>query len=82
MTIDWVFVLLMVVAVLLTGISKSGFAGGVGVVAVPLISLKASPAFAVAVMLPLLIVMYVFSLKAWGRQRVDRLRWLMFPPTI
>ncbi|MCD6005320.1 sulfite exporter TauE/SafE family protein [Halomonas sp. XH26] len=82
MGVDWVFVILMVVAVLLTGISKSGFAGGVGVVAVPLISLKASPAFAVAVMLPLLIVMDIFSLKAWWRQRVDRLLWLMFPPAI
>ncbi|MGO2006644.1 sulfite exporter TauE/SafE family protein [Vreelandella alkaliphila] len=82
MGIDWIFVILMVVAVLLTGISKSGFAGGVGVVAVPLISLKASPTFAVAVMLPLLIVMDVFSLKAWWRQRVDRLLLLMFPPAI
>lgn len=82
MVIDWVFLALMVVAVLLTGISKSGFAGGVGVVAVPLISLKASPTFAVAVMLPLLIVMDVLSLKAWWRQRVDRLLWLMFPPAI
>ncbi|MGS2744814.1 sulfite exporter TauE/SafE family protein [Halomonas sp. LS-001] len=82
MTVDWLFVLLMVVAVLLTGISKSGFAGGVGVVAVPLISLKASPTFAVAVMLPLLIVMDVFSLKAWWRQRVDHLLLLMFPPAI
>ncbi|AIA74073.1 sulfite exporter TauE/SafE family protein [Vreelandella alkaliphila] len=82
MGVDWVFVILMMVAVLLTGISKSGFAGGVGVVAVPLISLKASPTFAVAVMLPLLIVMDIFSLKAWWRQRVDRLLWLMFPPAI
>lgn len=82
MVVDWVFVALMIIAVLLTGISKSGFAGGVGVVAVPLISLKASPTFAVAVMLPLLIVMDIFSLKAWWRQRVDRLLWLMFPPAI
>ena len=82
MVVDWVFVALMVVAVLLTGISKSGFAGGVGVVAVPLISLKASPTFAVAVMLPLLIVMDVFSLKAWWHQRVGRLLWLMFPPAV
>lgn len=82
MGIDWIFVILMVIAVLLTGISKSGFAGGVGVVAVPLISLKASPTFAVAVMLPLLIVMDVFSLKAWWRQRVDRLLLVMFPPAI
>ena len=82
MPYDWQFIALMVVAVLITGISKSGFAGGVGVVAVPLISLKASPAFAIAVMLPLLIVMDVFSLRAWWRYRVDSLLWLVFPPAV
>ncbi|RAR60410.1 hypothetical protein BCL93_107214 [Onishia taeanensis] len=82
MVYDWQFIALMVVAVLITGISKSGFAGGVGVVAVPLISLKASPAYAVAVMLPLLIVMDVFSLRAWWRYRVGSLLWLMFPPAV
>ena len=82
MLYDWQFIVLMIVAVLITGISKSGFAGGVGVVAVPLISLKASPTFAVAVMLPLLIVMDVFSLRAWWRHRVGSLLWLMFPPAV
>lgn len=82
MVYDWQFIGLLIVAVLFTGISKSGFAGGVGVIAVPLISLKASPVFAVAVMLPLLIVMDVFSLRAWWRSRVDRLLRLMFPPAV
>ncbi|MFC3283327.1 sulfite exporter TauE/SafE family protein [Litchfieldella rifensis] len=77
---EWQLVALMIVAVLITGISKSGFAGGVGVVAVPLISLKASPAFAAAIMLPLLIIMDVFSLRAWWRQSVGRVLWLMLPP--
>ncbi len=82
MMFDWQVVCLVIVAVLITGISKSGFAGGIGVVAVPLISLKASPTFAVAVMLPLLIVMDVFSLRAWRRHCVNSLFWLMFPPAI
>jgi len=82
MLYEWQFIVLMIVAVLITGISKSGFAGGVGVVAVPLISLKASPTFAVAIMLPLLIVMDVFSLRAWWRHRVGTLLWLMFPPAV
>ncbi|MDZ7854549.1 MAG: sulfite exporter TauE/SafE family protein [Halomonas sp.] len=82
MVYDWQFIVLIIIAVLITGISKSGFAGGVGVVAVPLISLKASPAFAVAVMLPLLIVMDVFSLKAWWRHHVGSVLWLMFPPAV
>lgn len=79
---DWQLICLIIVAVLITGISKSGFAGGVGVVAVPLISLKASPAFAVAVMLPLLIVMDVFSVRAWWRHRVGSVVWLMLPPAV
>ncbi len=79
---DWQTICLIIVAVLITGISKSGFAGGVGVVAVPLISLKASPAFAVAVMLPLLIIMDFFSLRAWWRHRVGSLLWLLFPPAV
>ncbi|MFW3615754.1 sulfite exporter TauE/SafE family protein [Billgrantia antri] len=82
MMYDWQFIALIIIAVLITGISKSGFAGGVGVVAVPLISLKASPAFAVAVMLPLLIVMDIFSLKAWWRHRIGGVLWLMLPPAV
>ncbi|ATJ81297.1 sulfite exporter TauE/SafE family protein [Halomonas beimenensis] len=82
MILDPSLLALLVAGVLLTGISKSGLAGGVGVVAVPLISLQASPAFAVAVMLPLLIVMDAFSLRAWWRHRVDGLLWLMFPAAV
>ena len=54
---DALFWLLAVVGVFLTGISKSGFAGGAGVVAVPLLALVVSPALAVTLMLPLLLVM-------------------------
>lgn len=82
MVFDGSFLALLILAVLLTGISKSGFAGGVGVVAVPMLSLKTSPATAVALMLPLLIFMDVFSLKAWWRERVDRILLLMFPPAV
>jgi uncharacterized membrane protein YfcA len=53
------FYSLAVLGVLLTGISKSGFAGGAGVVAVPLLALVMPIPLAVALMLPLLIVMDV-----------------------
>ena len=82
MVYDGQFIALLIVAVLITGISKSGFAGGVGVVAVPLLSLKTSPTVAVALMLPLLIFMDAFSLKAWWRHRVDRLLRLLFPAAV
>lgn len=82
MILDPYLLALLVMGVLLTGISKSGFAGGVGVVAVPLISLQASPAFAVAIMLPLLIMMDVLSLRVWWRHRVDGLLLLMLPAAV
>lgn len=51
------FWLLVITGVLLTGISKSGFAGGAGVVAVPLLSLVMPVQQAAAMMLPLLLIM-------------------------
>ncbi|MGB1581258.1 MAG: sulfite exporter TauE/SafE family protein [Nevskiales bacterium] len=54
---DPVFWALAIVGVFLTGVSKSGFAGGAGVVAVPLLALVAPPALAIIVMLPLLLLM-------------------------
>lgn len=53
----WLFWLTAIVGVVLTGISKSGFAGGAGVVAVPLLALTIPVPVAVTLMLPLLIIM-------------------------
>lgn len=54
-------------AVVIAGLSKGGFGGGAGFVAAPLIALALPPAQAVAVMLPLLMLMDVTGLKAyWG----------------
>lgn len=57
------FWLLAIAGVLLTGISKSGFAGGAGVIAVPLLSLVIPVPTAAALMLPLLLVMDAKSLS-------------------
>ncbi len=62
------FYALGVVAVLLTGISKSGFAGGVGSLAVPLMAMTVSPAVAAAIMLPILCLMDVLTIWAYRRQ--------------
>lgn len=56
---DPLFYLLAVPAVLIAGISKGGFGGGLGVVAVPLMALAVPPQQAAAVMLPLLCLMDV-----------------------
>jgi len=57
-----------IVAVLLLGIAKGGLAGGIGLVAVPLMSLSIEPARAAAILLPILLVMDVTALRPyWGK---------------
>lgn len=55
-------------AVLLTGISKSGLGGSLGGLAVPFLSMWISPRDAAAVMLPILIAMDLFGIRAWRGQ--------------
>ncbi|MCP4006605.1 MAG: sulfite exporter TauE/SafE family protein [bacterium] len=56
-----------VVAVLILGIAKGGLAGGIGLVAVPLMSLTIEPARAAAILLPVLMLMDVAALRRyWG----------------
>jgi uncharacterized membrane protein YfcA len=55
-------------AVLLVGVSKGGFGGSTGVMAVPLMALAVSPTTAAAIMLPLLCAMDLLTLRAyWGK---------------
>ncbi|UYF99607.1 MULTISPECIES: sulfite exporter TauE/SafE family protein [unclassified Halomonas] len=57
--------LLIIFSVYLTGVSKGGFAGGFGTLSVPLMALVISPTQAAGLLLPLLLVMDVFAVKAW-----------------
>ncbi|MGK0501111.1 MAG: putative membrane protein YfcA [Oceanicoccus sp.] len=69
------FWLLAITGVLLTGISKSGFAGGAGVVAVPLLSLVMSVQEAAAIMLPLLLVMDAKTLRLyWSSVNLSQIK--------
>ena len=65
MITDPAFYLAAVPAVLLFGIAKGGFAGGLGVAAVPLMALVVSPVQAAAILLPILCVMDLVSLWAY-----------------
>jgi len=62
---DPVFYAACVPAVLLFGIAKGGFGGGLGVAAVPLMSLVMSPLQAAAILLPILCLMDLLSLWAY-----------------
>jgi uncharacterized membrane protein YfcA len=61
---DPFFYLAAIPAVLIVGISKGGFGGGLGLIAVPMMALVISPAQAAAIMLPILCIMDLFAL--WG----------------
>lgn len=65
------FYLAAVPAVLLIGLSKSGFAAGIGTLAVPMLALAVPVPTAAAVLLPLLTVIDLLSLRAY-RGEYDR----------
>ncbi|WP_240474897.1 TSUP family transporter [Rheinheimera baltica] len=79
---DLLTLFVIAVAVLLTGISKSGFAGAIGGITVPLMSLVISPALAAALLLPILIIADVLSLRQWWGQQSNQHLWLLVPAAL
>jgi uncharacterized membrane protein YfcA len=67
MITDPLFYALAIPAILITGISKSGFGGAMGGLAVPLLSLAIAPDEAAGIMLPILCVMDVVGLRRFAR---------------
>jgi uncharacterized membrane protein YfcA len=58
-------------AVILVGLSKGGFGGGVGFLGVPLMALVIPPVQAAAILLPIMVVMDMVALWSW-RGKWDR----------
>jgi len=75
---DPLFYALAIPAVLVFGISKGGFGGGLGIVTVPMLALVVSPVQAAAILLPILCLMDLFSLWAFrGKWLIGELRLLV-----
>lgn len=75
------FYLIGVPAVLLYGISKGGFGGGFGIIAVPLLAIVVPATVAAAVILPILCVMDLVGMRVyWGKWDWGLLK-LMIPPS-
>lgn len=76
---DPMFYAVAVPAVLLVGLSKSGFGGGFGALGVPLMALAVPVPQAAAVMLPLLCLMDLFGVRALWREADRGLLRLLLP---
>lgn len=64
MLTDPAFYATAIPAVLIFGISKGGFGGGMGIMAVPMMALAIHPSVAAGILLPLLILMD--AIGAWA----------------
>nr|WP_232784188.1 TSUP family transporter [Moritella sp. Urea-trap-13] len=64
---DIITIVLIATVVVLIGVSKSAFAGALGVLAVPLLMIKLPATEAIALMLPLLIVGDILSVRSYWK---------------
>ena len=76
---DPAFYAVAIPAVLLVGVSKSGFGAGFGALGVPLMALAVPVPQAAAIMLPLLLIMDAFGIKALWHERDRALLRLLVP---
>lgn len=76
---DWGFYAVAVPAVLLLGISKSGFGAGFGSLAVPLMALSVSVPQAAAILMPVLLVMDLLGIAAFRKDFDRRLLRFLLP---
>ncbi|WP_430459690.1 sulfite exporter TauE/SafE family protein [Thalassolituus sp. LLYu03] len=66
-SVDLTFLLVTLTGVLITGISKSGFGGGIGVVAVPMMAPFIGGEAAIGILLPVLLLMDALTIRIYRR---------------
>ena len=73
------YIVTAIIALLVTGVSKGGFGGGVGILSVPLMLQVASYKFVLGVWLPILIVCDCATIRQYPREWNPRAFWLIAP---
>ena len=79
---DWLFYVTGAFVVIMTGVSKSGFAGGLTVLSVPLLSIFIAPQVAAAIMLPILCIIDISNIWHYRKDWVRRIVYLLIPGAI
>jgi len=75
MILDPFFYICAIPAILLFGMAKGGFGGGISMLSVPLIALAVPPVQAAAILLPILVVMDLFAIKSFrGQCSIENLK--------
>ncbi len=78
MITDYYFYLTAIPAILIYGLAKGGLGAGLGVIAIPLMSLTGSPVQAATILLPILCVMDLFAIKAhWKHADMREIRFML-----
>lgn len=78
MPADYWFYVIAIPAVVITGMSKGGFGGGVGMLGTPLLALAVDPVRAAAILLPVLVAMDLVGLLSYrGRVHWSIVRQMM-----
>lgn len=76
------FYLAAIPAVLIAGISKGGFAGGLGVLAVPMMAVFIPPMQAASIMLPILCLMDLTGLWSWRDKWDHQIMRILLPASL
>lgn len=82
LTSDPLVLICAIIAVILTGLSKGGLGGAMAMLGVPIMAIAMPPIQAAAILLPILIVMDIFSLWSWRKDFDLKLLKIMLPGAV